>query len=100
MNAIEIERELTEDEFEEALDDIYGDVEIAGHKYSTGQTLREIDPIAFRCGLADYGDSLETEEWVCGECESVYDNEDDAEECCQEDVGNLDDSIYEELGNG
>ena len=84
MNVTEVERELTENEFEDALNDIYGDVEIAGLTYSTGRALRELDPIAFRCGLADYEDSLETEEWECGECEEAYNNEDDAEECCQE----------------
>jgi hypothetical protein len=43
--------------FDEMLDDCYGDVEIAGIKFSTSRALFKIDPIAYRCGMLDYADS-------------------------------------------
>lgn len=52
--------------FEELLDDVYGDVILGGLPYSHGRVLREVDPIAYRCGLLDWldgegidGDDLE-----------------------------------------
>lgn len=40
------------------LDEIYGEVKIAGYNYMTGRTLQEIDPTAFRTGLNDWLDDL------------------------------------------
>lgn len=61
--------EITESEqeqrFRDMLDDAYGEVEIAGFKYSTSRALEEVDPTAFRCGMADYfasGDFVEVYE--------------------------------------
>lgn len=86
MKAIEIEVEVTESEYEDVLDEIYGDVEICGMRYSSGRALRDLDPVAFRCGKIDYEDSL-YHKWKCSECDAEYDTEDEAEECCQpEDV--------------
>jgi len=51
-----------EKEFEEYLDEIYGPVKICGYEYPAGQALKEVDPIAFRVGMAD-------EECNCGEDE-------------------------------
>ena len=42
---------VSEEDYMDLLDDIYGTVEIAGMTYDTGRALRELDPIAFRCGL-------------------------------------------------
>lgn len=36
------------DEFEQILNDIYPEVDIAGYTYPAGYALRQIDPIAFR----------------------------------------------------
>jgi hypothetical protein len=49
--------------YEDFLDDIYGEVEIAGLKYSTSNALRLVDPIAYRCGVNDWtdGEGLEIE---------------------------------------
>ena len=77
MNAKE--KEITEEEYEETLDDIYGDIDICGYKYPAGRALREIDPVAFRCGLAD-----EPIKWLCGDCEKEHDTEEEAAECCKE----------------
>lgn len=83
MRAKEIEYEMSESEYEDVLDEIYGDVQIAGLSYSTGQALREIDPTAFRCGKVDY-EAEQPSKWECGECGAEYDNEDEAEDCCKE----------------
>lgn len=47
-----------EDAYIDMLDDVYGDVVIGSLKYSTGRVLKEIDPIAFNCGMSD-------EECIC-----------------------------------
>lgn len=85
MNATPINKELTEDEFEEYLNEMYGTVDVCGMTFDSGAILRELDPTAFRCGQADYESELEPVEWECGECGAIYDNEDDAEDCCSDD---------------
>ena len=56
-----LEYELDSDEFEslynEMLDEI-GDVEIGGYYYSHSLALERVDPIAYRCGMNDYYDSV------------------------------------------
>lgn len=76
MNAIQIE--LTDDEYEQMLTDIYGTISICGLEYEAGYALRELDPTAFSCRMAD-----EPEKWKCSECDAEFDNEEEAEECCQ-----------------
>jgi len=49
-----ITREYTDSEFEEYLDEIYGDVNICGIAYSSGRALKEIDPIAFNCAMSEH----------------------------------------------
>lgn len=44
-----------EEEFDEMLDEVHG--EFMGH--SASYILKQIDPIAYRCGLLDYVDSLD-----------------------------------------
>ncbi len=44
---------ISGDEYEELLDEIYGDVQIGNLSYSTGRVLRCVDPIAFSCGMAE-----------------------------------------------
>jgi hypothetical protein len=82
MNAIEIEPELDEDEVIEQLDEIYGEVDICGMRYSSGQALKELDPIAFREAKLDIENGME-HKWECGVCGEQFDTEDEANECCQ-----------------
>lgn len=81
MNATKYEYNLSDEEFIDILDDIYGDVKICGMSYSSGRALLKLDQIAFNCARADYETTLD-DQWECSECGEVYDNEDDAEECC------------------
>ena len=72
-------KEIDEKEYEDKLNEIYGDVDICGFKYPAGRALREIDPVAFRCGLAE-----EPEVWVCDGCDTEHETEEEATECCKE----------------
>lgn len=61
MNRAEIEALTSEEQeamYADMLDEIYGEVTVAGYTYNTSRILKEVDPIAFRCGVADYIDSL------------------------------------------
>lgn len=60
MEAYEISR--SDDDYREYLDEVYGTVEIVGGTYSTGYALEQLDPIAFRCGMNDWIDSLDKED--------------------------------------
>jgi hypothetical protein len=71
------EVELTEQEYEDMLDEIYGEVQICGMTFNSGRALRELDPTAFRCGMAD-----EPQKWKCLGCDRIYEDEDEAAECC------------------
>ena len=42
-----------ESAYQDLLDDIYGVVTIAGMEFDTGRALRDLDPIAFRCGVSE-----------------------------------------------
>lgn len=48
--------------YNDFLDGCYGEaVNIAGNFYCTSDALKEVDPTAYRCGLADYVDSQLTD---------------------------------------
>lgn len=53
-----ITENLDEDIYDEMLDECYEEVDICGYKYSPSVALYRIDPIAYRCGMTDYYDSL------------------------------------------
>lgn len=48
----------TEELYANMLDECYPECEIAGMSFTTSRALKELDPTAFRCGEADYIDSL------------------------------------------
>ena len=45
--------ELSEDEYDEILDELFGDVDVAGIKVSTSQVLYDVDPIRYKIGLGE-----------------------------------------------
>lgn len=51
-----------EDRYDEMLDDVYGDVEVAGMSYATSRVLKEIDDVAYRTGFNDWLDSEASDE--------------------------------------
>lgn len=75
------QRELTDNEYEAVINETSEDVRICGMHYQQGHILRKIDPIAFRCGKLEHEDTLP---YMCGECKTEYDDEDEAEECCKQ----------------
>jgi hypothetical protein len=76
-------KELTEEQYENILDDIYPEpVLICGMEYNQAYALKELDPIAFRCGQSDYQDD-DSIPWECSLCGQEFDNEDYADNCCK-----------------
>jgi len=69
------------------LDEIYGDVNVCGCSYSSGQLLKEVDPMRFDYAAADM-----PAVWVCDECGNEYDNENEANECCEDTEDEQDDA--------
>lgn len=57
--------------YEEMLNDCHDSIDICGYTYEAGHALKEIDPIAFRCGVSDWS----SEEFV----EVSYDDMTDEE---------------------
>lgn len=43
-----------EDMYEELLNECHEPVSICGHNYDQGSALRNLDPIAFRCGVSEW----------------------------------------------
>lgn len=50
---------ITVDDYDDFLDDCYGDIEIAGCTYSASVALKRVDPTAYAVGFADYADGLD-----------------------------------------
>ena len=69
---------MDESAYDEMLDECYGEVNVAGFTYSTSEALFKLDPIAYRCGMSDYYDSLredierDIDRMCCGETEVFY----------------------------
>lgn len=51
------------DMYDSMLDDCYPEASIAGMTYSTSHALKEVDPTAYRCGMNDWADGLDKEEF-------------------------------------
>lgn len=49
--------EQAEEMYDDMIDEIYGEVKV-GVTFSASRVLKELDPIAYRCGFNDYMDSL------------------------------------------
>jgi hypothetical protein len=65
--------DISNDEYQEFLNEIHGDVTICGMTYGQGDALEALDPVAFRCGLGDYESEIQSE------LEEAIENEDDSE---------------------
>ena len=66
----------SEEDYENDLNESYGDVVIAGHAYETGLALRAVDPVAFRMGYSESLDYYARDPESLG-FEEVDDDEDD-----------------------
>ena len=65
--------DVSTSQYQEMLNDVYGDVTICGMTYGQGDALEALDPVAFRCGLGDYESEIQSE------LEEAIENEDDSE---------------------
>jgi hypothetical protein len=52
---------LSDSEYVDYLDDVYGDVQVCGMTFGSGSLLQDADPTAFRCGKGDYESELQSE---------------------------------------
>lgn len=52
-----------EDAYDEMLDDCYEPFRIGSMEYSPSLVLREVDPIAYRCGLNDFTSEEPKDRW-------------------------------------
>jgi len=64
--------------YNEMLDE-EGPVTIAGLEYDVSRVLEEVDPIAYRCGMLDYQNALEWDEWTENH-EWIEDEDEDEDE--------------------
>ena len=48
--------------YDEMLDDCYGTVSVAGMEYETSRLLKEVDPIAYKCGFTDFMHSMQEDD--------------------------------------
>jgi DNA repair exonuclease SbcCD ATPase subunit len=70
------EKERLEDndnieEYDEFLDDVYGEIDVCGIKYCASHLLKEVDPTAYRCGMNDFNDNKISE--IEGRIEEIED---------------------------
>jgi hypothetical protein len=82
MNAQEIY--LDDDKYDEIIDQIYGKFQIGVCSFDASRILKELDPIAYNCGKSDVENMEGCPKYMCDECGGMFDTEDEAEECCQE----------------
>ena len=67
------EVELSDSEYQEILNEIYGDVTVCGMSYGAGDALEALDPVAFRCSKGDHESEL------TADLEEALDNQDPSE---------------------
>lgn len=81
------EYSCTESEYDEFLDDAYGDVEICGMSYNSSCALKKLDPIAYRCGKSDFESNYDLDD-----CEEYNDLKDELESL-EYDLEDLEDQL-------
>lgn len=74
---VPVEEYYAEDDFEDDLDEGYGDVRVCGYTYTAGRVLRAVDPTAFRCA---YNDELDHVRWSLGDHGFEYEDDSEDEE--------------------
>lgn len=47
--------------YDDYLDEVFGDVDVAGLSYPTSRLLKDVDDVAYRCGYSD---------WLYSECQN------------------------------
>jgi len=83
LEAISVDVEVDEEAYDKYLNGIYGEIEVCGLLYMAASVQKEIDPIAYKVGKANFEGDLD-EKWGCPLCDAEYEEEDEARWCCQE----------------
>ena len=47
-----------ETRYKDMLDECYETIKVCGYEYQPSRVLEEVDPVAFRCGFADWLNSM------------------------------------------
>lgn len=68
------EYECSDDEFSDWIDSIYPEVTIGSLTFSPSDIMKELDPIAYRCGKSDYESNYDLDD-----CEEYNDLKDESE---------------------
>lgn len=79
----ELENNDNEEEYDDMLDDVYGEIDVCGYKYYAGRLLQEIDPVAYNCGHSDYNNSL------LSDIQSEIEEKEEEIKILQEELNNL-----------
>lgn len=61
IQSFDVSEHVSEESYDEMLDDCYGEIEICGMSYMASDALKSVDPIAYRCGFHDYANSIDPE---------------------------------------
>ena len=73
---------IHEKSYRECLDE-WGSIRVAGTDFEASEILEKLDPVAYSCGLNDYADGMDDVR-ECGQCGKMYDDKQEAEDCCAE----------------
>jgi hypothetical protein len=73
------EEEYTHEDYDNMLDE-EGVVVVGGLNFSPSDIIKNLDPIAYRCGFNDFQKYKTV--YICDDCGLEYDDEDEAKECC------------------
>ena len=79
MNAIQLE--FTEDEFNDYLDEKYGEVSVANVSFYPSYILSELAVTVYQTAYQDWL-ANQHEIWICSLCGEQYTNKKDADRCC------------------
>lgn len=67
------------DKYDEFLDDVYDKVKIGAYEYATSMAIKEVDPVAYRCGFSDWLDDVVNNQKELYELNDAYYIEDPSE---------------------
>lgn len=93
---VEIKSESEAERLYDEMLDSNNTIIITGINFEASDILKKLDPTAYRVGFSDYPEILKEEGIIveghyhegedyfkCPECEEAYDDEDEANECCE-----------------
>ena len=62
----------TEQRYRDMLDECEPEVKVGGLTFAVSRVIEELDPVAFRCGVLDYIDSLVTDREISDEIDGEH----------------------------